>query len=327
MKANKKSILFSLLLAAILIAASLFSFPGLIISPTGKQNLPADKVLEKTYVKILFLGDLMFDRGIKYYADKNGGNGFIFEKIHAELLNNDLVVANLEGPITNEKSISAGTAPGVADNYFFTFDPSWAKTLFENNIKLVNLGNNHILNFGREGLASTKKYLSEAGVDYFGAPDYPKSISTEIKGVKITFINYNEFSALGDTEEKATIEEIQKAKKYSDIIIIFSHWGAEYVGPDQAMRNLARQFVDSGADLVVGSHSHIIGPTETYNEKRIYYSLGNFIFDQYFSEDTRKGLGVIVKIDTQTEQLDFEEKNFYLQSGGQTILVEKNSKK
>jgi len=275
----------------------------------------------KSYAKILLVGDLMFDRGIRYYAKINSGNYFIFDKISPTLLENDLVVANLEGPITDNKSVSAGTAAGSADNYFFTFDPSLATTLFKENIKIVDLGNNHILNFGREGLASTKNYLDKAGVGYFGAPDYPKSTSTEINGIKVTFISYNEFSALGGAEQQSTVEEIQKVKQFSDIIIVYSHWGEEYSDlPTDAMKSLAHQFIDVGADLVVGSHPHVIEPMETYNGKRIYYSLGNFIFDQYFNEDVRNGLGIVVKINKNKKQLEFEEKKLYLQSGGQTIL-------
>lgn len=265
----------------------------------------------------------MFDRGIRYYANKNGGNEFIFNKISPLLKSSDLVVVNLEGPITDNKSVSAGTVAGSKDNYYFTFDPSVAKTLYKENIKLVDLGNNHILNFGRNGLAKTKKYLDAAKVGYFGAPDYPKSTPEEINGVKITFVSYNEFSAVPE-EVKATVEEIQNAKKYSDVIIVYCHWGVEYSAvPTYAMKSLAHQFIDAGADLVVGSHPHVIegpeGTPETYKDKRIYYSLGNFIFDQYFSEDVRNGLGVEVKIDKITKQLDFFEKHFYLDSNGQTV--------
>ncbi|OGZ84632.1 MAG: hypothetical protein A2599_02895 [Candidatus Staskawiczbacteria bacterium RIFOXYD1_FULL_39_28] len=281
-----------------------------------------DKKLEKNYVRIMFAGDLMFDRGIRYYAEKNGGNDYIFEKVSDLLKQNDLNVVNLEGPITNNKSVSSGTAPGSENNYKFTFDKGIAKTLFDQNIKIVNLGNNHIENFGYAGLNQTKKYLDEAGVDYFGAPDYPRSISTEINGIKITFVNYNEFSALQENEAPETINEIQKTKGFSDLIIIYCHWGVEYAPePTEEQKQLAREFIDSGADLVIGSHPHVIQTTETYKNKRIYYSLGNFIFDQYFDEGVRKGLGVVVKIDKTTRGMGFAEKNFYLQTGGQTIVL------
>ena len=277
---------------------------------------------KKEYARILFAGDLMFDRGIRYYAEKNGGNDFIFEKITPLLLENDLVVANLEGSITSNKSVSAGTAPGSANNYFLTFDPSVAKTLFEKNIKLVSLGNNHILNFGREGLSQTQKYLEQANVDYFGAPGGIRSIIENINGIKVGFISYNEFASSDiDGEQEATINAIKKIKPQADIVIVFSHWGVEYsLIPVDSQKVLAHQFVDAGADLIIGSHPHVIEPMEEYNGKRIYYSLGNFIFDQYFEETVRNGLGVELKINRQTKQLEFTEKHLYLQSGGQTII-------
>jgi len=263
----------------------------------------------------------MFDRGIRYYAQKNGGNDFIFDKISPTLLSNDLVVANLEGPITDNKSISVGTAVGSADNYFFTFDPSVAKTLFENNMRLVDLGNNHILNFGQAGLDSTEKYLSEAGVDYFGSRAPLKSKIENIHGVNIAFVSYNEFSDdSAEDEQNTTVEEIKKAKASADIVIVFCHWGVEYaLNPTDGQKELAHQFIDEGADLVIGSHPHVIEPMEIYNGKRIYYSLGNFIFDQYFDENVRNGLGVEVKVDKITKELSFSEKYFYLDSNGQTI--------
>jgi len=276
---------------------------------------------KKDYVQLLFAGDLMFDRGIRYYAEKGGGNNFIFEKISNLLLSNDLAVVNLEGPITDEKSVSSGTAPGSTNNYFFTFDPSVAKTLFEENIRLVNLGNNHILNFGNKGLASTEKYLDESSVDYFGAPTGQRSIIKNINGLNIAFVSYNEFSSDTEAEQKAVVEEIKTLKPEAALVIVFSHWGVEYAqNPSENIRELAHQFIDAGADLVIGSHSHLMQPMEEYKGKRIYYSLGNFVFDQYFNEDVRQGLGVIVKINKQTKQLEFEEKNFYLQSNGQTIM-------
>lgn len=270
------------------------------------------------YAKIMFVGDIMFDRGIRYYSKINGSNDFIFDKIYPTLADNDLVIANLEGPITNNKSVSAGTAIGSADNYFFTFDPSVAKTLFEKNIRLVDLGNNHVLNFGQPGLDSTQKYLTAADVNYFGAPSGARSIIENIARIKLGFVSYNEFAK---DQAADVINEIKKVKQEADITVVFCHWGIEYsLTPTDEMKTLAHQFIDAGADLVVGSHPHVIEPMEEYNGKRIYYSLGNFIFDQYFNEDVRNGLGVVVKINKDTKQLDFSEKHFYLDSNGQTLL-------
>jgi poly-gamma-glutamate synthesis protein (capsule biosynthesis protein) len=274
---------------------------------------------KKDYVQILFIGDTMLDRGIRYYANKNNGMDFIFDKIYPTLSANDLVVANLEGPITDNKSLSAGSAIGSSNNYFFTFDPSVAKTLFENNIRLVDLGNNHVLNFGQNGLDSTKKYLTDANVDYFGVPNGERSTTKDISGIKIAFVGYNQFV---EDKPEDVVNEIKKVKLQADLVFVFCHWGNEYIlTASDNQKSLGHQFVDAGADLIIGSHPHVIEPMEKYNGKRIYYSLGNFIFDQYFSEDTRNGLGVEVKINKQTKSLEFSEKRFYMQTSGQTVSV------
>jgi poly-gamma-glutamate synthesis protein (capsule biosynthesis protein) len=275
---------------------------------------------KKDYVQILFAGDLMFDRGIRYYAEKNNGNEFIFDKISFMLQSNDLVAVNLEGPITDNKSISLGTAPGSTNNYFFTFDPSVAKTLFNENIRLVDLGNNHITNFGNKGATATESYLDNANVSFLGAPIGIKSIIKNINGIKIAFVSYNEFAGDVQAEQKAVINEIESKKLKSDLVVVFSHWGIEYSPTEtEYQKELAHKFIDAGADLIIGSHPHVIEPMETYNGKRIYYSLGNFVFDQYFNEDVRNGLGVVVKIDKKTKQMDFSEQRFYLDNNGQTI--------
>ena len=280
------------------------------------------KINNDNYVQILFVGDLMFDRGIRHYADKNSGNEFIFEKIRNTLINNDLVVANLEGPITNNKSISVGTAPGAKNNYFFTFDPSLTRTLFNHNIRMVSLGNNHILNFGDKGLLSTEKYLSQANIGYFGSPEGQRSAIKDLDGLKIGFVSYNEFYGDVEAERTAALSEVKKIKTDSDIIVIFCHWGVEYSKQaTQAQKDLAHKFIDEGADLIIGSHPHVIEPIEEYSGKKIYYSLGNFIFDQYFDEDVRNGLGVVAKINKKTKDIEFSEINFYLDNNGQTILI------
>lgn len=329
--------------AAIIVAISVFIiwsflFPGtaflgwwkneaVIITPSASPSPSASLAAEE--IKILFLGDFMFDRNIRQAAEKNG-NDFIFAQIAPWLAENDLVVANLEGPITENRSVSVGSEPGSTNNYFFTFDSSLAETLFNNNIRLVSLGNNHILNFGQAGLEATKQYLNSAGVNYFGEPAGSSSISPNIKsvvknikGVKIAFVNYNQFIGSAADELKATIEEIKKVKEQADVVILYAHWGIEYdSAPNVVIKSLAHSFVEAGADLIIGSHPHVIQGAEEYLGKKIYYSLGNFIFDQYFSQAVKQGLGVIVKINSATKRLGFEEKNLLLQANGQTSLSE-----
>jgi len=321
---NKKIVISAFLIVVPLIVGTTICFwswhqPA---SPIENQKL-AINIREKEYIQLLFVGDLMFDRGIRYYALKNGGNEFIFDKISKVLLENDLVVANLEGPITGAKSMSITAKSDQPESITFTFDPSLARTLFNENIRMVDLGNNHILNFGLQGVEETEKYLNRAGVEYFGAPQTKQSIIKDINGIKIAFVSYNYYEFRGDLAkaQKAAIDEIKKVRPLADIVIVLCHWGDEYkLNNNEAQKILAHQFIDQGTDLVIGSHPHVIQPIEIYNGKRIYYSLGNFIFDQYFDENVRNGLGVVVKINKTTKQMDFSEKYFYLDSNGQTLL-------
>lgn len=316
---RKKVILITLIILIAVVLTTAICFWLLKINNIKIFTKPEAKTPQST--KILFVGDLMFDRGIRYVAEKNKSNKFIFAKIEKILQSTNLVVANLEGTITNNKSISLGTVPGSTKNYFFTFDPSVPVTLFNENIRIVNLGNNHILNFEKDGLEQTKKYLEQAQIGYFGAPGSQKTITTEINGIKIAFVSYDQFANFSLTENVAAVQnEIKNAKNNADIIFVYCHWGIEYKKtPGEEQIRLAHQFIDAGADAVIGSHPHVTQTVEEYNGKRIYYSLGNFVFDQYFSEDVRNGMGVIISIDKNTKQLSFQEKNFYLDINGQTI--------
>jgi poly-gamma-glutamate synthesis protein (capsule biosynthesis protein) len=308
----------------VLLAGILFlsgcSFSGVSLSNNagkiqGKAlNKPGDIAIKE--VSVLFVGDLMFDRYVREIAEKRG-NDFIFEKISSFLKESDFIVANIEGPITDNKSVSVGTVPGEKGHFSFTFDKSLAETLFKQNIKLVNLGNNHILNFGNGGLLQTENYLKENGIDYFGDPENKEKnyIVKEINGIKIGFVSYSQF---GGNAEK-TSNNIKELKNKADILVVYSHWGKEYEkNPSENIKNLAHSFIDAGADLIIGSHPHVIQNMEEYKGKKVYYSLGNFIFDQYFSAETMKGLAVRVKINSDNKNLEFQETALFMDKNGQT---------
>jgi poly-gamma-glutamate synthesis protein (capsule biosynthesis protein) len=274
-------------------------------------------IKSKKEVSLLFFGDLMFDRYIREVAEKKG-NDFVFEKITDLLKGNDLVVANLEGPITDNQSKSVGTVPGEKGHFIFTFNKSLAETLFRKNIKVANIGNNHILNFGENGLGQTKNYLTENGIEYFGDPKNSENnyLIKELEGIRMGFVGYNQFG--GKTQE--TEDNIKILKKKADIVAVYAHWGKEYEKmPSESIKNFAHSFVDNGADLIIGSHPHVVQNMEEYKGKRIYYSLGNFIFDQYFSLETMKGLAVKVMINPENNNLSFQEIPLSLEKNGQTL--------
>ncbi|MFA6193316.1 MAG: CapA family protein, partial [Parcubacteria group bacterium] len=213
-------------LKIIFLALAVLAFSGCTkdANLTKKNNITPEQVISaqfpdaqvKNQIKILFVGDMMFDRyireGVRKYGD--GDYNYIFSQIKDKLAGYDLVVGNLEGPITDKISVSVGTAMDDKKNLKFTFDPSVAKALAENNIKLVDLGNNHILNQSEDGIAQTKKYLGEAGVQYFGdtGGDQSPALVKNIGGTKIGFVNYN-YSIVGSLEK--AIEDIGNLKKKS----------------------------------------------------------------------------------------------------------------
>jgi poly-gamma-glutamate synthesis protein (capsule biosynthesis protein) len=271
-------------------------------------------------ISILFVGDIMLDRYIRQTSEIHG-HDFPFQKMESALRNNDLVVGNLEGPITDNKSVSLYSKVGEKNNYIFTFDPKFAQALADKNIKLVNIGNNHIANFGSSGIESTRNYLVQAGIDFFGDPEKSnfRMVIKNIKALELAFVNYNQF--VPNAAQKA-IDDIDRAKNYkANMIIVYAHWGKEFVDqPDQNIKDLAHKFIDAGADLIIGSHPHVIQTKEEYRSKAIYYSLGNFIFDQYFNSDTQRGLAVQAEIDLANNKIDYREYFVKMESSGQTIL-------
>lgn len=268
-------------------------------------------------LRISFVGDIMLDRYVRTNARKNGYDE-ILESLDPLLGMSDIVVANLEGPITSNPSVSEHSVESGPNNFTFTFSPQVIDTLKKNNITIVSLDNNHIYNFGEEGLENTKKILRENGIDYIGDPsDYENNIFVkDVEGRKFGFTTYNQF--LGGKAE-TVIRNIKKLTKKADTIIVYTHWGDEYeMHPNNNQVTLAHSFIDAGADMVIGSHPHVIQDKEVYKGKAIYYSLGNFIFDQYFSEEVR--CGAVVTFDTTNKYRNYTlQENFtYLETDGTT---------
>jgi len=263
------------------------------------------------------VGDIFFDRQIRKMMYENGED-YVFSCISGFLKEADLIVGNLEGPITENASVSLFTTSGSDNNYVFTFPTNVAKLLAKNNIKMVNLGNNHINNFGKEGISSTKKYLDEAGVDYFGGAAGDESVyRAKIAGIKVSFISYNEFD--GDSASKV-VQKIDDEKSKGQMVFVYTHWGDEYILPPVRVKNYAKMFAQAGADLVIGSHPHVILPSEKIGETIIYYSLGNFIFDQYWNKNVSTGL--VLEVVIKRGEINIIEHKVSLNRDGRTCLVD-----
>jgi poly-gamma-glutamate synthesis protein (capsule biosynthesis protein) len=281
-------------------------------------DIESIEVPKNESVKLLFVGDIMFDRYIRQTIDKKGGE-YVISGVKGIFAGNDFIVGNLEGPITDKPSISVDSEFGSRNNYIFTFDPKVTQILTAGNIKLVNIGNNHISNFGSDGIRSTKEYLMESGVDYFGDPTVGESgvVFKDVKGIKIAFVSYNQFVS---NNKQKSLDGIAIAKKSgAKLIVMYTHWDKEFVSePQERTRILAHEFIDNGADLIIGSHPHVIQSKEEYKGKIIYYSLGNFVFDQYFDPKTQEGLAVQVEI-LPDKKMQFKEYRVKMKNSGQTV--------
>jgi len=243
-------------------------------------------------IHILFVGDIMLDRGVSLHAKKHGIDT-LFSGVERLFLGTNMVVGNLEGTITDNQSISEKD-PSMLK---FTFASTFAELLKKLNFTTLSLANNHALDFGGDGYRQTEYYLGDVGIKYFGSPinDYNLSVNTFIYGKTICFVGYHDLFTFN---QESVIGEIKKIKNSCNYVILLTHWGIEYSKtPSDRQRELAHGFIDAGADLIIGSHPHVVQPVEIYNNKAIFYSLGNFIFDQDFSFETRHGLAVNVEFD------------------------------
>ena len=297
------------------------------ILPTGKYDFNFDKKKNQEFqeTKILFVGDIMMTRSVeKKIRDLNKKYIFPFINILDYLKSFDYVAANLEGPIF-ENGVKVGS------KYSFRMKPDVAKALSESNINIVNLANNHIFDYGKIAFEDTLKNLDKNNIKYFGNSYVPLII--EKNGTKIGFLGFSDFLKHLDVKENKfgisvvndnLSEIIKKAKEKVDILIVSFHWGEEYKKiANERQRKLAKIAIDSGADLVIGHHPHVIQNIEKYKGKFIFYSLGNFVFDQNFSKETMIGGGVEVYIkNKKIENIYF--RKFYL---NENFQIEKMSER
>lgn len=273
--------------------------PSNILDPNPKLvtiSVPDSQAsTDPSNITMLFLGDIMLGRYVRTLMEKSGDLNYPFLKAKtttgpgANFLNGyfDRVIANLEGPI-----VPVPNRAQTGTN--FGFAPDTGKILKQNGIDLVSLGNNHTLDQGQKGYDSTKKYLNEAQLPFFGHPILPTEADTHIetiKGKTFAFVGFHDATRrLDDNGARALLQKIDPQVDY---MIVFIHWGPEYQkNPSARQVQLAHLFIDHGADLVIGHHPHIPQTREQYKGVEIVYSLGNFIFDQYWSDMTQHGLTI-----------------------------------
>lgn len=231
-------------------------------------------------VIIGLMGDLGLGRYITSIARQKKDFSWSFSGVSQLLQQNDFNLANLESPIINNcPEGKTGTFTFCGDNKFI---PQLQKNKF-----ILNLANNHIFNYGQDGFNQTKTFLTQANIDFFYSHNSDSEfIQKEINGIKFGFLGFDYISN-PNLDSQMILNLIKKYDSQVDWLIVSIHWGNEYLPQAESWRvSLAHQMIDVGADIIHGHHPHVIQNQEVYQNKPIYYSLGNFIFDQNWSKET-----------------------------------------
>jgi len=252
--------------------------------------------IEESEISILLVGDIMLDRKVETLMKKNG-NFYPFEKISQFLNQSEGVFGNLEGPISKNPAVFSD------ESLKFVFSFEVAPALASANFEVLSLANNHTFNMGSVGLEETKRLLEEADIDWVGAP-WTCSEKPVIKN-DLVFLAFNKtFNGCRDEEIIRIIKSIKESSP-EKFLIVSMHWGEEYKSrSSSAQQELAHKVIDAGADLIFGHHPHVVQEIEQYQGKLIFYSLGNFIFDQYFSQETQEGL--VVKLELFSDRVTYK---------------------
>ncbi len=265
------------------------------------QELSEAQVIAES-IKMTFFGDLMLDRNVGQII-KQKGLDYIFEKIKdADLFKNkNIISCNLEGAVTN-----SGAHYPLNNAYDFAFSPEIIGQLKNYGFNFFNLANNHFSDQGQRGIDETRQNLDSLGFNYFGCPDGQIGECSykiiELRNGEIGLVGFSAVYAKLDQEQMK--EVIMDLRNKADFIIVNMHWGNEYQHKfNQYQQELAHALIDSGANLVIGHHPHVVQGLEIYQGKPIFYSLGNFIFDQYFSADTQQGLALDASLNSDKMEI------------------------
>lgn len=243
-------------------------------------------------LKIYAVGDIMLGEqhlcntfGVKDIIRKNGAD-FLFKDVSSLFKDSDIVFGNLECSI-RDVNLESSKEP-----IFFCAEPDAIGGLVHAHFNVLSVANNHIMEHGRKSFLNTVVTLKNNGINPVGIRG--KNDILNVKGCKIAFLAY---SFIEDhivdvcynkiSSEDAIIKDIQRARLMSDVIIVSLHWGCEYVpypSPDQI--RIGRNLIDAGADIIFGGHPHVTQSYEIYRNRPIFYSLGNFIFDDTYIPTT-----------------------------------------
>ena len=242
--------------------------------------------------EMFFGGDVMLDNSdILTHYDNKGIKGILSSFLLNEMLSADMTVINQEFPFSTR-----GT-PMEDKQFTFRVNPSYVNIFKESGVDMASLANNHALDYGTDALTDSFTTLDKAGIFYSGAGNSRERASkpyiTKWNNKSIGVLSASRVIPVADWnidnrspgllctyDSTALVNSIKAAKKQCDFVAVYVHWGVERENmPQEYQQELAKAYINAGADLVIGSHPHVPQGVEYYNGKPIIYSLGNYIFN------------------------------------------------
>ena len=242
-------------------------------------------------LSIVFTGDILLDRGVRREINCHGAGHLFSDGIDSVFRSAQVVVGNLECPATKIES-------PVFKKYIFRGEPEWLDTLHQHGITHLNLANNHSIDQGREGLMDTRRNIELAGMVPIGAGANMQEASEPVllaesprkvwlvASLRLALENYAylpDKPCVSQEPIDSLLNRVFRLRKADStaVIIVSLHWGGEHtLQPVPLQRHTAHQLIMAGADALICHHTHTLQTIEQYHGHPIYYSIGNFIFDQ-----------------------------------------------
>jgi len=235
---------------------------------------------------VQFVGDVMLARRVETYLDSYGSS-YVYSQL-PPLASTTFLVGNFEAAVP----VDHVQTPELAFN--FSVDQQHIRALQEYGFSHMSLANNHAYDSGFNGFTNTVSALETSGLIPLGSPDSLGTTSVSYIELEEAVIGLVAVYAMVAEPDMILLEEtLLEMNTQSDLQVVYIHWGTEYKPThSKFQQELAYRMVDMGADAIMGHHPHVVQDIEVYNNALIFYSLGNFIFDQFFSKEVQEGLAV-----------------------------------
>ena len=261
------------------------------------QKVLVDPQVYGFYNRLIFAGDVMFSRAVRREILGMHDPALPFRKMAPLLRTADLTFVNLESPFSDQGPYHTG-------GLVFHAAPEMIEGLQLAGVNIASTANNHARDCGPHGVEFTLAWLRSHGICPLGSAETAQAAHEGVvfarNGVRFGFLGYTFDQKNGnwkDIDPRIALadplvmkRDVIALRKRCDVVIVSMHGGVEYQPkPSQAQIAFAHAAIDAGATLVIGHHPHVVQPSEKYRDGLIYYSLGNFVFDQYQREATQHG--------------------------------------